>query len=63
MEIAQNFTRWCKTLNSKANSSIFGEFWECKSGIGYFISPKVLFVNAQRWALLAILGNSALSVN
>ena len=59
MEIAQNFTRWCKTLNSKANSSIFGEFWECKSGIGYFISPKVPFLNAQSWALLPKIAKSA----
>ena len=37
MEIGQNFTKWCKTLNSKTNSNIFGEFGECTSGIGYFI--------------------------
>ena len=22
-------TEWCKTLNSKADSNIFGKFWEC----------------------------------
>ena len=50
MEIGQNFTKWCKTLNSKANVNIFGEFWECTSGIGYFIPSKVPFLNAQSWA-------------
>ena len=37
MEICQNSTEWRKSLNSKANSSIFREFWDCKIGIGYFI--------------------------
>ena len=50
MEIGQNFTKWCKTLNSKANVNIFGEFWECTKGIGYFIPSKVPFLNAQSWA-------------
>ena len=54
MEIGQNFTKWCKTLNSKAKFKIFGEFWECTSGIGYFIPSKVPFLNAQSWALLVI---------
>ena len=56
MEIGQNFTKWCKTLNSKANVNIFGEFWECTRGIGYFIPSKVPFLNAQSWALLVIFG-------
>ena len=56
MEIGQNFTKWCKTLNSKANVNIFGEFRECTRGIGYFISSKVPFLNAQSWALLVISG-------
>ena len=40
-------------LNLKFNANIFGEFWECTRGIGYFIPPKVPFFNAQSWALLA----------
>ena len=59
MEIGQNFTKWCKTLNSKANVNIFGEFWECTRGIGYFIPSKVPFLNAQSWALLVISAKSA----
>ena len=59
MEIGQNFTKWCKTLNSKAKFKIFGEFWECTSGIGYFIPSKVPFLNAQSWALLAEITKSA----
>ena len=35
---------------------ILREFWECKSGLGYFIPTKVLFFNAQSWALWSILG-------
>ena len=60
MEIGQNFTKWCKTLNSKANFNIFGTFWECTSGIGYFIPSKMTFLNAQSWALSVI---SAKSLN
>ena len=52
MEIVQKFIKWCQTLNSKANSNIFGEFWECTSGIGYLIPSKVPSLNAQSWALL-----------
>ena len=59
MEIGQNFTKWCKTLNSKANVNIFGEFWECTRGIGYFIPSKVPLLNAQSWALLVISAKSA----
>ena len=59
MEIGQNFTKWCKTLNSKANFNIFGEFWECTSGIGYFIPSKVPFLNAQSWALMDKITKSA----
>ena len=59
MEIGQNFTKWCKTLNSKANVNIFGEFWECTRGIGYFIPSKVPFLNDQSWALLVISAKSA----
>ena len=33
MEIGQNFSEWCKTLNSKANSNIYWIFWKHKSGI------------------------------
>ena len=31
-----------------------GEFWECTSGIGYFIPPKAPFFNARTWTLLVI---------
>ena len=44
VEIGYNFTKWCKKLNSKANSNFFGEFWECTSGIGYLIPSKVSFL-------------------
>ena len=57
MEIGQNFTKWCKTLNSKAKFKIFGEFWECTSGISYFIRRKRPFLNAQSWSLLAEITN------
>ena len=59
MEISQNFTKRCKTVNSKANVNIFGEFWECTRGIGYFIPSKVPLLNAQSWALLVISAKSA----
>ena len=59
MEIGQNFTKWCKTLNSKANSNIFGEYWECTSVIGYFIPSKAPFLNAQSWALSVVLAKIA----
>ena len=58
MEIGQNVTK-SKTLNSKANSNIFGEFWECTSDIGYFIPSKVPFFNGQSRALLAEITKSA----
>ena len=29
VEIGKKLTEWCKTLNSKADSNIFGKFWEC----------------------------------
>ena len=28
VEIGQNFTKWCKTINSKDNFNIFGAFWK-----------------------------------
>ena len=59
MEIGQNFTKWCKTLNSKANVNIFEEFSERTRGIGYFIPSTVPFLNAQSWTLLAEITKSA----
>ena len=32
VEIGKKLTEWCKTLNSKADSNIFGKFWECTGG-------------------------------
>ena len=50
IEIGQNFPEWCKTLDSKANSKKMGNFG---SDIGYFIPPKVPFLNGQIiWAIL-----------
>ena len=53
----RNPQHW-KTFNSKANSNIFGELWECKSGIGHFIPPKVSFSNAESRALLPKIAKS-----
>ena len=33
VEIGKKLTEWCKTLNSKADSNIFGKFWECTGGM------------------------------
>ena len=37
LNIVKKFTEWGKLLNSKTNSSIFGEFREWESSLGYSI--------------------------
>ena len=56
MKIIQKFTEWGKILNLKANSNIFGEFWECKSSLH---STNSVIFYAQSWALLPKIAQSA----
>ena len=49
--LSPRFTEWCKTLNSKANSNIFGEFWKCKRvlSISFQNCPQCPTLGTLKW--------------